>query len=141
MTRSQTCRYCLLKTLTALKCIYIVKRSPSLYRVKKFLPYSMWDITKHYLCRHNILIVSHEIVGLNKHTPHLHSKQTIFTRLDVDCYKWYQSQSPTLMWGFIWPRKGCLSIWPHNPMRHNEDVVSTLRGVCDVLDKIKKESS
>ncbi|RVW33229.1 Retrovirus-related Pol polyprotein from transposon RE1 [Vitis vinifera] len=39
-------------------------------------------------------------------------------------YKWYQSRSPTSVWGFVWLRKGCLSVWPRNPMGHNEDVVS-----------------
>ena len=29
-------------------------------------------------------------------------KQTIFTWLGAGHYKWYQSRSPTPMWGFVW---------------------------------------
>ena len=25
---------------------------------------------------------------------------------------------------FVWLHRGCLIVWPHNPMGHNEDVVS-----------------
>ena len=25
--------------------------------------------------------------------------------------------------GFVWPRRGCLSIWPYNPVGYNEDFV------------------
>ena len=46
--------------------------------------------------------------------------------------KWYQSRSPTPVWGFVWLRKGCLSVWPRNPMGHNENVVSAWGGICDV---------
>ena len=42
------------------------------------------------------------------------------------------------MWGFVWPRKECLFVWPHNPIGHNEDVVSTWRGVCDVPHRIEE---
>nr|CAN75241.1 hypothetical protein VITISV_014209 [Vitis vinifera] len=33
---------------------------------------------------------------------------------------------PTLVWGFVWPYRRCLTIWPHNPVGHNKDFVSTL---------------
>ena len=42
------------------------------------------------------------------------------------------------MWGFVWSRKGCLSVWPRNPMGHNEDIVSTWGGVCDVPHRIEE---
>ena len=68
-------------------------------------------------------------------TP-LDPKRTISTRLGTGRYKWYQNRSPTPVWGFVWPRKGCLFVWPHNPMGHNEDVVSAWGGVCDVPHRI-----
>ena len=67
---------------------------------------------------------------------HLGSKRTIFTRLGAGRYKWYQSQSSTSVWGFVWLRKGCLFVWPRNPMRHNENVVSAWGGVCDISHQI-----
>ena len=63
-------------------------------------------------------------------------KQTISTRLEAGRYKWYQSQSLTPVWGFVWFHKGCLFVGPHNPMGHNEDVVSTWEGVCNVPHRI-----
>ena len=45
------------------------------------------------------------------------------------------------MWGFVWPCKACLSVWPRNPMGHNEDVVSEWEGVCDVLHWIGEKVS
>ena len=42
----------------------------------------------------------------------------------------------TPMWEFVWPHKGCLSVWPPNLMGHNEDVVSVWGGVCDVPHRI-----
>nr|CAN83489.1 hypothetical protein VITISV_001324 [Vitis vinifera] len=33
----------------------------------------------------------------------LGSKRTISTRLGTGHYKWYQSRSPTPVWGFVWP--------------------------------------
>ena len=39
------------------------------------------------------------------------------------------------MWGFVWPRKGCLSVWPYNPIGHNKDVVFAW-GVCDIPHRI-----
>ena len=71
-THSQPCRYCPLWTqraLTALKRVYLVKRSLYIYSAKNILPYPMWDITNTPPCRHNVLVVSHGIVGLNKQTP------------------------------------------------------------------------
>ena len=59
-------------------------------------------------------------------------KRTISIWLGAGRYKWYQSRSPTPVWGFVWLRKGCLSVWPRNPMGHNEDVVSAWGGICDV---------
>ena len=39
----------------------------------------------------------------------LGSKGTISTRLGTGRCKWYQSQFPTLVWGFVWPLRGvCL---------------------------------
>ena len=37
--------------------------------------------------------------------------------------KWYQNRSSTSMWGSVLfcHHKGCLSIWSHNSMGHNED--------------------
>ena len=66
-------------------------------------------------------------------------KRTIFTRLGAGRYKWYQSRFPTPVWGFVWLRKGCLSIWPRNPMRHNEDVVSVWGVICDVPHRIGEQ--
>ena len=63
-------------------------------------------------------------------------KRTIFTWFGADGYKWYQSRSPTATWGFVWLRKGCLSVWPCNPIGHNEDIVSAWGGVCDVPHQI-----
>ena len=63
-------------------------------------------------------------------------KRTISTWLGAGRYKWYQSQSPTLVWEFIWLRKGCLLVWPRNPMGHNDDVVSAWGDVCDVPHRI-----
>ena len=40
---------------------------------------------------------------------------------------------------FVWLRKECLSVWPRNPMGHNEDVVSAWRGVCDVPHRIGEQ--
>ena len=60
------------------------------------------------------------------------SKRTIFIRLSVGRYKWYQSRSPTPMWGFVWPR---------NLMGHNENVVSVWGGVCDVPHQIGENVS
>ena len=31
-----------------------------------------------------------------------------------------------LEWGLFQPHKGCLSVWPCNPMRHNKDIVSVM---------------
>ena len=45
------------------------------------------------------------------------------------------------MWGFVWPFKGCLLVWPHNPMGYNEDIVSVWGGVCDVLHRIGENVS
>ena len=59
-------------------------------------------------------------------------KRTISTWLGAGRYKWYQSRSPTPVWGFVW----LLSVWPRNPMGHNEDVVSAWGGVCDVPHRI-----
>ena len=70
---------------------------------------------------------------------HLGSKQTISTCLGAGRYKWYQSRSPTPVLGFVWPCKGCLPVWPRNPMGHNEDVVSTWEGICDVPHRIREE--
>ena len=47
-------------------------------------------------------------------------EQTISTRFGGVHYKLYQSRFSTPMWGFAWPYRGYLSVWPHN-----EDVVST----------------
>ena len=65
-------------------------------------------------------------------------KRIISTWLDVGRYKWYQSQSLTPVWGFVWLRKGCLSVWSLNPMGHNEDVVSAWGGVCNVPHRIRE---
>ena len=40
------------------------------------------------------------------------------------------------MWGFVWPRRRCLSVWSYNPMGHNKNVVSAWKGVCDILHQI-----
>ena len=63
-------------------------------------------------------------------------KWTISTWLGVGYYKWYQSRSPTSVWGFVWPRKECLSVWHRSPRRHNEDVVFAWGGVSDVPHRI-----
>ena len=57
------------KTLTALKRVYLVKRSLYIYSVRNLLPYPMWDITNTPPCRHNVLVVSHGITGPNRQTP------------------------------------------------------------------------
>ena len=45
---------------------------------------------------------------------------------------------PTLVWGFVWPYRRCLTIWPHNPVGHNKDFVSTLgERVCDIPHRIR----
>ena len=31
---------------------------------------------------------------------------------------------------------GCSSVWPRNPVGHNEDVVSAWGGVCDIPHRI-----
>ncbi|RVW82945.1 (-)-germacrene D synthase [Vitis vinifera] len=49
------------------------------------------------------------------------------------------SRSPTPVWGFVWLRKGCLSVWPRNPMGHNEDVVSAWGGICNVPHRIGEQ--
>ena len=54
--------------LTALKCVYRVKRSPYLYSVRNFPPYPMWDVTNTLPCKHNVLVVSRGITGLNRQT-------------------------------------------------------------------------
>ena len=38
----------------------------------------------------------------------------------------------------VWSRRGCLSVWPYNPMGYNEDVVSALGGggVCHIPHRI-----
>ena len=66
-------------------------------------------------------------------------KWTISTWLGAVRYKWYESRSSTPVWGFVWPRKWCLSVWPRNLMGHNEDVVSAWGGICDVLHRIGEE--
>ena len=45
-------------------------------------------------------------------------------------YKWYQSRSPTPMSGSVpfGSIRGCLIVWPRNPMGHNENIVSTWGG-------------
>ena len=63
-------------------------------------------------------------------------KRIISIQFGAGRYKWYQSQSPTSVWGFVWPRKWCLPVWPHNPVGHNEDVVFAWRGVCDIPHRI-----
>lgn len=66
---SQPCRYCLFlaeQTFMTLKCIYMVKRRPYMYSVKKFSPYLMVYMTIILPCKHNIFIVSHEIAGPNR---------------------------------------------------------------------------
>ena len=42
---------------------------------------------------------------------------------------------------YVWLRRGCLIVWPHNPMGHNEDVVSAWGGgggggVCHIPHRI-----
>ena len=72
LTRSQPCRYCLFGpkgALTALKRVYLVKRSIYIYSARNFPPYPMWDVTNTPPCRYNVLVVSHGIVGPNKQTP------------------------------------------------------------------------
>ena len=69
----------------------------------------------------------------------LDPKRTISTQLRTDRYKWFQSRSPTPVWGFVWPHKGYLSVWPHNPVGYNEDVVSTWGSVCDVPHRIREK--
>lgn len=48
ITHSQSCKYYLLwaqKALMTLKHVYVVKRSPYIYRTRNLFPYLMWDIT------------------------------------------------------------------------------------------------
>ena len=54
-------------------------------------------------------------------------KWTISTQLGAGRYKWYQSRSPTWVWGFVWPR---------NLVGHNEGVVFAWGGVCDIPYRI-----
>ena len=71
--------YCPLQvqgSLTALKRVYKVERSPYLYNARKFLPYPMWDVRNTPPpppppCRHNVLVVSHGIAGPNETDPHI----------------------------------------------------------------------
>ena len=105
-----------------------------------------WDTTR-TLCLHGgVFMMSHIGQGrmflalymqrllLTKQTRfktvrnHLGPKGTISTWLGAGSYKWYQNRSPTSVWGFVWPRKGCLSVWHRNPMGHNEDVVFAYGG-------------
>ena len=73
---TQPCRYCPLQSqgaFTALKCVYQVKKSSYLYSTRKFLPYPTWDVTNTPPpppppWRHNVLVVSHGIIGPNKQT-------------------------------------------------------------------------
>lgn len=47
MTHSLPCRYCLLWAqwaFMALKCVYMIKKSPYINSVKNIFPYPMWDI-------------------------------------------------------------------------------------------------
>ena len=55
--------------LTALKRVYLVKRSLYIYSARNFLSYPMWDITNTLPCRHNVLVVSHGIARSNRQTP------------------------------------------------------------------------
>ena len=42
---------------------------------------------------------------------------------------------------YVWPRMGCLSIWPCNYMRHNEDLVSVWESVCHIPHRIGEKLS
>ena len=53
-----------------LKCVYRVTRSAYLCSVRNFPPYPMWDFINTPPYRHNVLVVSHGIVGLNRQTSH-----------------------------------------------------------------------
>ena len=50
------------------KRVYLIERSSYLYSAKKFLFYSMWDVINILLYKHNVLVVSHEIVRSNEQT-------------------------------------------------------------------------
>ena len=56
--------------LTTLKNIYKVKRNSYIYSSSNFLLYPMWHISNILPCRHNIVVVSHGMVGLNRQTTH-----------------------------------------------------------------------
>ena len=79
-TRTQPCRYCPLwaqGALTALKRVYLVRRSLYIYSARNLLPYPMWDITNTLSCKHNVLVVSHGITGPNRQSqtnPHIGSQ-------------------------------------------------------------------
>ena len=71
-TCTQPCRYCSLWTqraFTALKRVYLVKRSLYMYNAKNILPYPMWDITNTPPWRHNVLVVSYGMRGQTKKHP------------------------------------------------------------------------
>ena len=102
-THTQPCRY----------CAFWAQRYPhdfkiQLYRrAKNFLPYPMWDIidTPHPQCRHNVLVVSHGIVGPNRQTPFKGANKPLHrdrgsilihfvmthTQLCIYCVLWVQS--------------------------------------------------
>ena len=70
--RSKLCRYYLLwaqRTLMALKHIYLVKKSSYLHSSKNFFPCLMWGITiTNPPYKHNVLVMSHGIIGPNRQT-------------------------------------------------------------------------
>ena len=43
--------------------------------------------------------------------------------------------------GSVWPYEEWLSVWPCNAVGHNEDVVSTWEGDCDIPHWIKEKVS
>ena len=102
-------------------------------------------VTTHsQLCRYCSLWTKEALTALKhvylvKMSLYIYSAKNIlpYSMWNITNYKWYQSRSPTLMWGFVWPRKGCLSVWPRNPMGHNEDVVSAWGGClwCPTSDR------
>ena len=62
----------------------------------------MWDVTNKHSCRHDVLIVSHGIMGLDGTDPHLGWGSAlipfVMTRakhVDIVCF------SPTILWDIV----------------------------------------
>ena len=78
-----------------LKCVYRVTRSAYLCSVRNFPPYPMWDFINTPLYRHNVLVVSHGIVGLDRQIP-LWGQTNVTSRLMIDFDTFCKDPLPTI---------------------------------------------